>query len=285
MFFLTASRLLPPGVLNRARLLVATLVTALLAMMVGGFGVTELVLRPEPQQWMWLGLSGIIGLTIGDYCGFSGLRILGAQRHSIVSTTAPLAAAICAYLVLGEQLTLSVVAGIGLCIAGLYIALASRSEHTHVSNEGFGTFWSGVVLALAGAVCQGAGLICVKLSASTSHAISPFHATSIRMVVGFFGTYVLDRVLRLEHVPLRATLGNTTGFRSMMMGALFGPIIGVSASIAAVELIPVSLAQTIFSLVPIGIILFNALYHKTLPSARTAVGACLAIIGAIIIAQ
>ncbi|MBK6292861.1 MAG: hypothetical protein IPF59_14135 [Ignavibacteria bacterium] len=55
-----------------------------------------LITESGPGQWLWLGISGVVGLSIGDLFGFTSLRILGARRQCCWHF-APAAAAITAY--------------------------------------------------------------------------------------------------------------------------------------------------------------------------------------------
>ena len=94
--FLNASRRMDPGLLNRARLLLAVVATFVLASITMQVWPWQLFSNTGINQWMWLGISGVVGLALGDLFGFTSLRILGARRQSVLSTIAPAAAAITA---------------------------------------------------------------------------------------------------------------------------------------------------------------------------------------------
>ncbi|MCX6139462.1 MAG: DMT family transporter, partial [Candidatus Kapabacteria bacterium] len=249
--FLNASRRIDPGLLNRTRLLLAvgaTMVLACITMQVWPWGIFTLA---GGNQWLWLGISGVVGLSIGDLLGFTSLRILGARRQSVVGTSAPAAAAIAAFFLLHESLTLQHIIGMGLSIAGVMYAMSAIEERSEVSREGYGSFATGVILAIGGAVCQGAGLVLAKVGLQADGGnVSPFHATFMRMSVGFAATYLLDVIRRAPHRPLRDAFTDKQGARSMYFGTLFGPIIGVTCSLIAASHLDVAVAQTIFSLVP-----------------------------------
>ena len=57
------------------------------------------------DQWMWIGLSGIIGLGIGDFGLFASFVIIGPRRSLLIMSLSPLFASIFAYLILSETLT------------------------------------------------------------------------------------------------------------------------------------------------------------------------------------
>ena len=81
----------------------------------------ELFTLPSMEQWVWLGISGIIGLSIGDYFAFSAFKILGSSRTSLFSIFAPGAALIFGYFMLDENIN-----AIGLTGADLDLVRAAK---------------------------------------------------------------------------------------------------------------------------------------------------------------
>ncbi|MGL4596613.1 MAG: EamA family transporter, partial [Bacteroidia bacterium] len=77
--FTEASKRLGSNPLNHFRLVVAIILLWLLLAAYYGLGFSDLFLRPDLKQWLWLGLSGIMGLTIGDYFAFRSMELLGAR--------------------------------------------------------------------------------------------------------------------------------------------------------------------------------------------------------------
>lgn len=282
--FLRASRSIDPGLLNRTRLLLAVGATAVLCCAVQGWWPWQIFTGSVWDQWLWLGLSGIIGLTVGDLFGFTSLRILGARRQSVVGTMAPAAAAVVGFVVLGETLTLVDIGAMALSIFGVMFAMSSAQERTDVQREGYGSFTLGILLALGGAVCQGAGLVIAKLGLEAGDgAIAPFHATFMRMSVGFVGTYVLDIIRRAPHRPLREAFVDKPAARAMYLGVLFGPIIGVTASLVAARYLEVAIAQTIMSMVPFVVMGIAAVVDRQPLPWRSVVGAVIAVIGVVLL--
>lgn len=282
--FLRASRSIDPGLLNRTRLLLAVGATAVLCCIVEGWWPWEIFTDSAWDEWLWLGLSGIIGLTIGDLFGFTSLRILGARRQSVVGTMAPAAAALVGFGVLGETLTLIDIVAMALSIFGVMFAMSSAQERTDVHREGYGSFSLGILLALGGAVCQGAGLVVAKLGLHAHDGnISPFHATFMRMSVGFVGTYVLDVIRRAPHRPLREAFADRSAARAMYLGVLFGPIIGVTCSLIAARHLDVAVAQTIMSMVPFVVMGISSVVDRQPLPWRSVVGAVIAVVGVVLL--
>ncbi|MBM4178393.1 MAG: DMT family transporter [Ignavibacteria bacterium] len=284
--FLRASRKIDPGLLNRARLMLAVCATLILASVTVVAWPWEIVTRTTFQSWLWLGLSGIVGLTIGDLFGFTSLRILGARRQSVIGTLSPAAAAAAALLLLNEHISLIDIAGITITLVGVITATYSSQEKDDVANEGYGSFFWGAVLGVGGAIFQGVGLVLAKkgmMSDSGLAMIAPFHATFVRMTIGFMATYALDVLRRAPHRPLRDAFSDSPSRNAMLLGALSGPVIGVTLSLLAAQQLPAAIAQTIFSLVPfVVMIIARIVYHEPL-RLRSVLGAVISVIGVLIL--
>jgi drug/metabolite transporter (DMT)-like permease len=260
--------------------------TLLLACATAGVLPWQLIEQTSWQSWLYLGLSGIVGLTIGDLFGFTSLRILGARRQSVIGTLSPAAAAAAAFLLLNEHISLIDVAGITVTLLGVIVATYSQQEQNDVANEGYGSFILGAVLGIGGAVCQGVGLVLAKkgmMSESGQVLVAPFHATFLRMCVGFFATYALDVLRRTPHRALREAFSESTSRNAMLLGALSGPVIGVTLSLLAAQKLPAAIAQTIFSLVPFVVMIIARVFYKEPLRMRSVVGAVISVVGVVIL--
>ena len=87
--FTEASNRMGAFTVNNFRLLLAALLLSLMLWLGFGIGISEMFSLPNKQQWFWLGLSGLIGLTIGDYFSFSSFSLLGPRLSIIFATLAP----------------------------------------------------------------------------------------------------------------------------------------------------------------------------------------------------
>jgi drug/metabolite transporter (DMT)-like permease len=284
--FTRASRRIDPGLLNKARLMIAVVGTGLIAWLSTSMLPWQLILSPSTTAWMWLALSGIVGLTIGDFFGFTSLMILGARRQSVVGTVAPIFALIGGWALLDERLTwLSMLATL-LTIGGVMWSMSSVEERNAVHKEGYGSFTKGMLMAIGGAACQGFGLVLAKMgmqSGIDGGQITAFHAAFMRMVAGFASIYLFDILRRAPAVRLRDAFANAPALRPMLLGAVSGPIFGVSMSLYAANRLGAGLAQTIFSLVPFVVMGIAAVVDRERLRLRVVLGAIIAIVGVILL--
>ncbi len=77
-------------------------------------------------------------------------------------------------------------------------------------------------------------------------------------------------------------LGDKTGMKSITVGTVFGPFIGVSLSLYAVQHTETGIASALMALVPIFIILPTSIMFKEKITARQVIGAVISIASATI---
>ncbi|MCB0396298.1 MAG: DMT family transporter [Flavobacteriales bacterium] len=283
--FTEGARRIGANVLNHFRLVIATLLLTIMASVAMGISPIKLFTTPLPSHFIWLGLSGIIGLALGDHFNFTSFAILGARLSSAFTTVAPIAALAGGYWLLGETLNVFGIVGMLVTISGILLLIFNKPKREEGFTEEHGSFGKGVVYALAGAVCQGTGLVLAKKGLTqTTPGLHVLHATWIRMVTGTIAIYTITILSgRLRRVTRPLLSGNRTAILYSITGAVLGPVIVVSLSIYAITLLKVSVAQTIFSLLPIMVLPIAVLYYKekiTLPSIA---GAILAITGVVVL--
>lgn len=277
ILFGIAARRIAPSLLNRTRLFLAAIGTALVAMLMDNLTPWGLFTSMSWNGWLWLGLSAIVGLSVGDLFGFSGLRILGARRQSVIGTTSPIAALAAGYWLLDESIDVYDAIGAFLCVAGVMWAVGSAGERGEVKREGFGLYSTGFMLSLAGAICQGLGLVLAKMGLDESAGVA--HATFIRMLIGWITAYGVDIVRRDKILPMKLAFSDKEGRTAMLWATIAGPIIGVTCSLAALATMRAGIAQTIFALVPLVVIGMIAVRHREKIALATILGTTIAIAG------
>ena len=138
---------------------------------------------------------------------------------------------------------------------------------------------AGVALGFGGAVGQAGGLVLSKLGMGD---YDPFAATQIRVLAGtagyvllFFALHRWGRVARA--FADRRALGYTA------VGAVFGPFLGVSLSLAAVQLTLTGVAASIMAITPVLIIPVLVLHRRERVGVGGVLGALLAVAGVVLL--
>ena len=275
--FTLAGQRIGSVVVNRARLVLAVLYLSLAHLVLQG----ELwPIHAEPFRWGWLGLSGTIGLVLGDGCLFQSFLLIGTRRAMLLMTLVPVISTMLAWGWLGETLHPVEMGAVLLTVGGIAWVVSERQSAQGASVETKRQYALGVLLGLGGALGQALGLVTAKQGLVGD--FPSLSATLIRMVVA---TWVIW-LLTLARGQVGATWQALRDRKARLFtagGALTGPFIGVWFSMMAVQRAHVGIASTLMSLSPIILIpLGHWIFHEQL-SRRSVVGTVVALAGAAII--
>jgi drug/metabolite transporter (DMT)-like permease len=230
-------------------------------------------------QWEWLALSGLVGFVIGDLLLFQALVVVGARISMLMMALAPPFAAFIGWLVLGEVLSPTNLLGMTITLSGIVIVILKRerSEVNGVISRKIKSNYSiqGVLLALGGAMGQGAGLVLSKKGMGDYDA---FSASQIRVLTGIVGfIFVLTFMNRWPR--FMAAIKNIPAMKRITLGAFFGPFLGVSFSLLAVQHTQAGIAATLMSITPVLIIAPAVFIFKEKINWKEILGAIITVIG------
>jgi drug/metabolite transporter (DMT)-like permease len=170
-------------------------------------------------------------------------------------------------------------------LSGIAVSVLKRNKekglHLHLPLRG-------ILMAVCGALGQGLGIVlskkgmeCYELSMG-GHEFFPIYiplaATQIRIITGIIG-FTLIIFLSGRKQQLYAAVKNKKGMWASFGGAFFGPFVGVSLSLLAVQHTNTGIASTIMAIVPILIIVPHAIMYKKLPATIEIIGAVLCVAG------
>jgi drug/metabolite transporter (DMT)-like permease len=286
--FTQAARRLGVNTLNHFRLLLATVFLCITSIIIDADSFAKLFSDEYLNSWLWLGLSGIVGLTLGDYFAFRMYAILGARVGSVLTTFSPAAALIAGIILLNENVYAIGVAGIIITIAGVMTISLGKKERAVIPDRGHGSIKSAIVVGVLSAICQGVGLVLSK-KGMTLHEqghgdIPPLLATFMRISIAMSSLFLVTLVQRKHKEVFAPILSNREGgIKYAVMGTIFGPFLGVLLSLYTVSKLHVSVAQTIFSLVPVCALVFAFIFLKEKITRHAIVGVVVAILGVVIL--
>lgn len=229
----------------------------------------------------WMLLSGLVGYVIGDFCLFQCYIIIGSRYGQLFMTLAPLAAALMAWLTLGQQMSATSILAMMVTLTGIGITVLGRDDHHKVSLK---LPLSGVLYAIAAALCQGIGLVLSKIgmdhypTGDMPAWMVPFSANFYRCVAGIAG-FTLLLYLREGFTPLRQALADQRGMAVATATTIFGPFVGVAFSLMAVQYTSAGIASTLMALTPIIIILPSYWLFRQRITWKTVMGAVISVAG------
>lgn len=254
---------------NLLRILLASIFLCTTLFFVSG---EFLPLQATHAEIFWLGMSGIVGLAIGDGALFISLVILGPRRATLLLSLAPPITAILAWFLLGERIDLPAILGIVVTVWGIFWVVNER----HVAEQTRGSKTKGVILGIISALGQAVGLILAKQG--FSNGIDPLSATILRMLPAA-ATLWLFALLTRQLKPIMGALSDKKALFATLGGSVVGPYLGVWLANVAVKHTETGVASTLLATVPILVIPMVIIVRKTKPSMRAVVGSFIAVIG------
>lgn len=278
--FETAAKRIGSLSLNILRLIVALLMFSIIGLVVQGH---VLPLDAGVYVWFWLSLSGLVGFVFGDIFLFQAYIDMGARLSQVVFVSSPLITAIMAYFILGEHIAPQGLLGMVLVVfAIIWVVLDKKPgpvEKAPLSANPPARRLRGALFAFLAALGQSGGLILSKIGAPD---YNPFAATQIRVIAGLLGFMVLAACMKKIREPFRA-LKDLKALRSLSIGAFFGPFLGVSLGLYAIQKTSSGIAATLMGLTPILILIPAHFLRREKISFRETVGAVLAVTGSALI--
>jgi drug/metabolite transporter (DMT)-like permease len=277
--FTVAGRELGSVLVNRARLLVAVLVVILLHTLTFG---QPLPLDAGEERWFWLGLSGFVGLALGDGFLFQSFIMVGPRLAMLMMALGPVFGTVLAWLFLGETLSATELLGIGVTVGGIMLVIAERSgsgQTTEAIRDR--RYIIGLLCGLGAAIGQASGLVLSKIG--LAGGFPALSGNLIRLLVALviiWGVAIVNRQFISSYRALR------THPRAVLMltgGAILGPVLGVWLSLVAVQNTNVGIASTLSSLMPIFLIPISYVTFKERVTRRAIVGTLVAVVGMVIL--
>jgi drug/metabolite transporter (DMT)-like permease len=268
--------------LNLIRLIMAMVPLCLWGLVSRGYA---LPLDAAPSAWFWLTLSGLVGFTLGDLCLFRAFVLIGPRLATLIMASVPVWTSLFGFAFLGERLLGRELLGIALTVGGIAWAVSQRQPSPPTTETKTGSEpaskpsrWrfasSGIVMALAGALGQAVGLVLSKHGMADYDA---FAAAQIRVLAGIAG-FALVITLWRWWPRVREAVRDREAMGPAAIGAVFGPFLGVSLSLLAVQLAPTGVASSVMATTPILLLPISWLRGEKF-GWPGALGAVLAVVG------
>lgn len=243
LFADTASRRLGPLHLNLIRMALSLIMLAILLWCVAGYPFPQYA---DGKTWLWLSVSGVVGYVLGDICLFNSYVLIGSRYGQLFMTIAPPIAGIAGWLFMGEIMSAGAGQGLGLVL--------SKIGMEHYQS------------------------VIPSDCAESFRAILSFSGTFIRATAGllcFFIIVLFRRSLR-EAVH---SLSDKKGMSCAVLTTFFGPFLGVSLSLMAVQKAEAGIASTLMALTPVLIIVPYSIIHHQKISLKEVIGTAVTMTG------
>lgn len=270
--FTVASKQVGSQLVNRVRLPLAALFLAITHLLRQG---EVLPIHAESSRWGWLGLSAIIGLVVGDGLLLRAFVLIGTRLSMLLMTLAPVIGTLLAWVFLDETLSLLEIGAVIVTVSSVAWVVSERGNSGSVDGNPK-NYVIGVLCGIGSAVGQALGLILSKRG-----MVGDFPALSaslIRLLVASAAIW-LWALIQGQVRPTVEGLRNKHAGWAILGGSLAGPFIGMTLSLAAVQLTHVGIASTLMSLSPVLLLPLVHWVFKERISQRAIVGTVMAMVG------
>lgn len=266
LLFDRIGKVIPPAGLTFVK---GTASIVLMALLVACFGSFDSI---GSKDCLYLAISGIIGIAIGDTLFFKSLRDLGAKMQVLFFMLGQIMTMVLSFLFLGELLTYYEYIGSFTLLVGVIIVLwGKQKKHPNKTR--------GILFGLLSIICFSSSAIIVKYSITDVDVVS---ATFYRM---FFGTlFVL--IAGVSTKKIKAWINPLKDVRTAMLFLVNVFVItfgGFLLSMVAIKNISVSLASVLSTTEPIFVLLFAYLFNHDKITKREFVGASISIVAVLFI--
>ena len=260
-------------------------------LMLGGtlwwFTGSFITLYTDAATWFWLSLSGFVGYLLGDYCLFNSYILIGSRFGQLFMTLAPPAAAVAAWIILDETLSVQALLGMVVTLTGISMSVLNKGTSHKLSLK---LPLKGVLFGIGAGIGQGVGLVLSKVGMNHYEAsiplgedavldMLPFASTFMRAVTGTIGFLLVMMIQKKLHT-LAQSIGDGKGMGAAIGATITGPFIGVAFSLMAVQYTEAGIASTLMALTPILILWPSHFFFGQQVTFKEILGACISVLGA-----
>lgn len=246
-----------------------------------------LPLHADVSTWFWLSLSGFVGYLLGDYCLFNSYILIGSRFGQLFMTLAPPTAAVAAWMILGETLSVQALLGMAVTLTGISISVLNKGTSHKFSLK---LPLKGVLFGIGAGIGQGVGLVLSKVGMNHYESsipmdegavmdMLPFASTFMRAVTGAIGFLLVMMIQKKLHTLFQA-VSDGKGMGAAVGATITGPFIGVAFSLMAVQYTEAGIASTLMALTPILILWPSHFFFGQQVTFKEIIGACISVFGA-----
>lgn len=265
---------LPAASLNLVKNVLASVMMLAHVLVISGYQQIP-AFQASASHWVWLSLSALIGIAIGDTLYFRSLQILGPRKALMLATFAPVFAALLGVTFLGETLPLAFVIGTALTTAGVLAVIRDRKAKDESIGLYPGSASAGVWFGILSALCQAMGAVCAKKGLD---GIGSEEGALIRVFAAAVMAFLYVAFRRQLRDVLKALKDRKT-IKLLIPATVMGTWLGIWLCQVAYKNCPISVSTVLLSTTPLFAIPLVRIFYGS-PMTRTAVyGASIAVVG------
>lgn len=274
-FFTIGGRHVGSVVVNRIRLIFAVVFLSLTHLLIHR---QFLPLGAEPHRWLWLGVSGIVGLALGDAVLFQAFVLVGPHISMLLMALVPIISTLIAWLFLGEALTGIKILAILITVSGIVLVVMRKRAVSPPEKRK--CYAIGIFCAIGGSLGQAIGLVAAKKGLTGD--FSGLSATLIRVSVATVAIWLFTLLIGRGKTTI-VQLKNKKALAAIAAGSFAGPFLGIWLSMIAIKYTYIGIASTLMALPPVFLLPLSYWVFKERITLLSVIGTIIAITGSAII--
>ncbi len=210
--------------------------------------------------WFFMGLSGVLGIGIGDTMLFKSLQLIGSQYTTMTMLLVPGFAFLLGWYFLGEVISTYQWVGFSIIIFSIVLMVLTDSKSRELNSRK--NLIIGLLLGATTSLLQAIGMLLIKSYGSNHH----FTWVTVARLLGAF--VILGLMNKSNPVVFSLKLYSSMGkknFRKLCILLFLGSFIGLTLLTIGTQLSPVAIAAVLSSTVPIWAFLVSLVFLKSKP--------------------
>jgi len=271
IFFTIAAKRIGALSVNRVRLYFACLMLLSAQFILHG---NFIPVQIETNRWVWLGISGIIGLILGDSMLLQSFVLIGTRLAMLLMSLVPIISTVLAWIFLNEILAIFEIFAIILTIGGISWVVLEKANNKNESRHS--KMKLGILFGLGGAFGQALGLIAAKKGMYGD--FPALTATLMRILVASSLFLIYGAIKKISN-PSKRIDNLKSALLPIFGGSFFGPFVGIWLSLVAIKYANIGIASTLMALPPIFLLPLTWWIFKEKVSWRCLIGTVVAVGG------
>jgi drug/metabolite transporter (DMT)-like permease len=189
----------------------------------------------------YLAGAGVLHFTIGRLVAYTGMRLIGANRTSPITSCLILVSVLLGVIFLGEPLTVYLVIATFLILAGIFFISSTGGAGKQEGGASRAMMTMGVLAAVGGAICWGVSPTLIKIG--LQGGVSP----QLGAFVSYAAASIAIGLTLIYPQNYRKLRGLSRKALTVVIGASVILSIAHLGRYIAIDLSPVSLVTTVFS--------------------------------------
>lgn len=222
-----------------------------------------------PHMKFFLGLSGVIGLFVGDFFLFRAYIEIGARKSLLFSTLGPIVVTMLGFIFLKENLVFMQILAVMVICTGIFIVV-SKSEgdgNKKISLKGV-TF---IIIAI---FMDSVGIILTKIG---SDGYNSFAASEVRTIPALIAFMLLITFKKRWHHVIDA-INDRKSMKYIFFGTIFAAM-GICAMVEAMKYAKIGVVSTLAGLSPVLVIPITVFILKEKVKKIELIGAVISCVG------